>query len=150
MQFVLKALAEDEEIEIGHRYNPAELEIEFDDFQHQGDLRFSGKVCKSEKILTVRGELASSIVQTCSRCLEKTRREWREPVQLFYEIAGKKEIDSTPELRDIVILAHPQRFVCAESCKSLCPMCGQNINRGTCSCQPPKWESPFGGLKGIA
>lgn len=150
MWFVLKDLAEGEEIAIDHRYDPGELEVEYDDFHYDGDLHFVGKACKGEKVLTVTGELTSAIEQTCCRCLERARRTWREPVHLVYETAGKKEIDSTQEVREIMIFAHPQRFVCAESCKSLCPMCGQNLNRGSCSCRPPASESPFGGLKGIA
>ena len=29
----------------------------------------------------------------------------------------------------------PQHFLCTEECLGLCPVCGQNLNHGTCNCQ---------------
>ncbi len=46
--------------------------------------------------------------------------------------------DFTLELDDVVttdiLLSYPQKFLCSEDCKGLCPKCGQNLNFGECNC----------------
>lgn len=47
--------------------------------------------------------------------------------------------DFTVELDEIVIsdilLDLPQKNLCKEDCKGLCPACGQNLNNGSCNCE---------------
>ena len=38
-------------------------------------------------------------------------------------------------LREVVLLALPMQLVCNESCKGICPVCGQNRNQRECGCQ---------------
>ena len=33
-----------------------------------------------------------------------------------------------------LVLSLPMRFLCREDCRGLCPVCGTNLNRCTCSC----------------
>jgi uncharacterized protein len=49
----------------------------------------------------------------------------------FYE---GEEIDLTPFIQDQILLALPPKAVCREDCRGLCQRCGQNMNRGTCTC----------------
>ena len=44
------------------------------------------------------------------------------------------ELDMFAPLRDHVALAVPMRPLCDEECKGLCPDCGTNLNKETCSC----------------
>jgi len=35
------------------------------------------------------------------------------------------------------------KYLCRESCKGICPKCGQDLNEGECSCKEdidPRWE----------
>lgn len=47
--------------------------------------------------------------------------------------------DFTLELDDVVItdiiLSYPQKFLCREDCRGLCPQCGKNLNEGDCGCE---------------
>jgi uncharacterized protein len=39
--------------------------------------------------------------------------------------------------------------LCRDDCKGLCPQCGTNLNRETCTCSP-KWEDPrLAALRGL-
>ena len=46
--------------------------------------------------------------------------------------------DFTLELDEVVvselILNYPQKFLCGEDCRGLCPKCGKNLNEGKCGC----------------
>ena len=44
------------------------------------------------------------------------------------------------------VLMVPLKPLCQEDCRGLCPICGANLNRETCSCQAEKSDSPFAAL----
>jgi uncharacterized protein len=54
-----------------------------------------------------------------------------------------KVIDLAPILREQILLSLPAYPVCRESCKGLCPVCGQNLNERECGCDrrvpDPRW-----------
>ncbi len=105
----------------------------------------------------LRGEIPS----TCVRCLEGGLQQIETE---FYGLFRKPDEDDLPEPDDIesffyreeeinfldpareyLLLTLPDHPVCDESCKGLCPMCGQNLNRGECSCHveevDPRWSA---------
>ncbi|NDJ51461.1 MAG: DUF177 domain-containing protein [Chloroflexi bacterium] len=44
-------------------------------------------------------------------------------------------VELTPIVREESILAVPMQALCRDSCKGLCPECGQNFNEGHCNCE---------------
>ena len=57
------------------------------------------------------------------------------------------------EVNDIfweqVALELPVKIVCSEECKGICPMCGVNRNRESCSCEGNPKPGPFDVLKNL-
>ena len=56
--------------------------------------------------------------------------------------------DSELDTRELALeqmqLAVPMKPLCREDCKGLCGTCGQNLNEGTCDCEPasdPRWAA---------
>ena len=39
-------------------------------------------------------------------------------------------------VREELLLALPVNVLCREDCKGLCPQCGQDLNLGSCECEP--------------
>lgn len=57
---------------------------------------------------------------------------------------GSSELDLTGKVRETLILALPIRFLCSEDCAGLCPGCGADLNRDSCSCEretDPRWAA---------
>ena len=54
----------------------------------------------------------------------------------FIVVEGMR-LDLTALVREDLLLALPAKFLCREDCKGLCPMCGKNLNDGSCSCKKP-------------
>jgi uncharacterized protein len=56
----------------------------------------------------------------------------------------KGEVDLAPALSECAVLGCPQAPVCSADCRGLCPGCGIDRNRETCSCADddfdPRWE----------
>lgn len=50
-------------------------------------------------------------------------------------------IDLAEVVREQLYLALPMKPLCQEDCKGLCPVCGGNRNRETCTCQQ-EWVDP--------
>jgi uncharacterized metal-binding protein YceD (DUF177 family) len=46
----------------------------------------------------------------------------------------KAEIDMAPYIWETMILNLPERVLCAEGCRGLCPVCGANRNEKDCGC----------------
>jgi len=53
------------------------------------------------------------------------------------------EINLAPVIHDYIALAIPVKKLCSESCQGLCPGCGINKNRGSCSCHLERSSSLF-------
>ena len=108
----------------------------------------------------------------CSRCLEpspfantstfhvrfRPRPETSEHDEEV-EITGEEELDvefyserSVP-LRDLAVeqiqLAIPMKPLCDESCLGLCPKCGANRSRESCTCEESFADERWSALKGI-
>lgn len=119
-------------------------DVEFEDLQ--GELRFA----RTPQGILVSGTLQATTRSECVRCLKPIgmpfRAEFSELFRPFgdaedatgegqHVISEGDDIDLTPILREEAILAVPMHAVCSESCKGLCPHCGQNLNEKSCGCQ---------------
>jgi uncharacterized protein len=120
-----------------------------DGVQVEAEYRFDGQG------VTVTGTFEGATPVECARCLEPllhpvsvrfTEYYSRQPEEGTYLFSGE-EIDLTQMLGDNVVLSLPMRFLCRQDCKGLCPVCGQDLNKGACGCKPVVDEShPFYGL----
>ena len=115
-------------------YNPKEMDLEFVDLTYLQPVLLEGAVEKIQDTLTVRGHLTSQQQRTCARCLKHVDTPLNQPLELIYDIKGKTEVDALEDIREILILDHPIRFLCQENCKGLCPFCGADLNEGSCDC----------------
>ncbi|OGP86306.1 MAG: hypothetical protein A2Y95_05970 [Deltaproteobacteria bacterium RBG_13_65_10] len=51
---------------------------------------------------------------------------------IFHHVRGW--LDFTPMLREQLLLAIPDRALCDQECRGLCPTCGGNLNLAACDC----------------
>jgi len=107
--------------------------------------------------LVLLGALAAAADAVCDRCLGEFVCRFTADVEIVVlrdAIADEEpdpwvihqrrgEVDLAEPLREAALLGLPQKFLCAEECRGLCPHCGANRNRETCSCPvgdaDPRW-----------
>ena len=82
-----------------------------------------------------------------SRCVAPYNIGINEQFDFIFDIKGKQSIDITNDVRDQLIFLHPQKYLCSEHCKGLCPQCGVNLNTGTCTCAQKNENKAFAKLK---
>lgn len=124
----------------------------------------------SDRVLLT-GELTIPLVMECDRCLQEFKRKITHSFQVDLEVAEndalkpeehgcsaaemdmlylhEPEIDIFQVLAQQVFLLMPEKKICSEECRGLCPQCGINRNMETCSCQPDEKFSPFAVLASL-
>jgi DUF177 domain-containing protein len=120
------------------------------------------EIHKDKERFRLNGRAQTTLELPCSRCLEPFRWAVDEPFELTYEprpastAEGEREIanedfsaafydddaiDLEQLMRERIEMSLPMKPLCREDCKGLCPLCGTNLNRGTCDCKTD-WEDP--------
>lgn len=115
-------------------YSAEDLDLEFVDFHYKKRIFLEGFAERILHTLTFRGTLSSEVEQICARCLESVTTHLSTPFVLTYNIGTQETIDTTDELRDALLLLHPDRFLCRSDCRGICPSCGINLNTASCKC----------------
>ena len=126
------------------------------------DIRIAGEFLSAgDNRISLRATVNARADTRCSRCLEPVcvpieaevdalfdRRPDPDDPDLYSFEASTVEL--TDAVRDALLLELPLRTLCAEDCKGLCPVCGVNLNRETCTCQEgAEVTNPFSALKNI-
>jgi len=133
----------------------------------QGAMRGTVSLAKHGHDILVRGHLQGHLDLACGRCLEPfsakleadfdllllpapagaaPEEEELSAAQLDLDFYSGETVDLEAIIREQIILMVPLKPLCRETCHGLCPLCGANLSRETCSCQVKKSDSPFAQL----
>lgn len=105
--------------------------------------------------ISVFGDVSTDVAVDCDRCLSefsynikasvddsyydkavltaRQEQSLREQGVSFRVYEGDR-LDVSPSVIEALILEFPIKLVCRDDCKGLCPVCGQDLNNGSCSC----------------
>jgi uncharacterized protein len=137
-----------------------------------GAARF--QLVRNDDDVLVTGSVKATIGLACSACLQPARVDVSAPVKMVYRLEEEASEDSSdddpldeadmgvhdgkfveldPMVRELLILSVPMTVRCKESCKGLCPVCGQDKNTSDCGHTAPELEGeqkrPFAALKDL-
>lgn len=104
------------------------------------------------------GSAEARLTAVCDRCAE----EFELPLVFSFEERFKKldefsEADENPDISPLdgtavdiseiiytnLYMNLPSKLLCSEDCKGLCPVCGKNLNKGSCSCEADTTDPRF-------
>ncbi|MGH9299322.1 MAG: YceD family protein [Acidimicrobiales bacterium] len=135
---------------------------------------FDGWIESTQGGVTVAGRVTAPFEGTCRRCLERASGTIEADVRELCEdesevgsrparaggatpggsaadadgyLVGRDMLDLEPVVHDACILELPLAPLCSAQCRGLCPDCGANLNRETCSCRQtadPRWSALAG------
>ena len=90
--------------------------------------------CGGSNVL-LRGQLRGAMAILCDRCDKQGELPLAvNDVCHTYEDAYGKTLDLTPDIREDILIAFPQKFLCRADCLGLCFHCGQDLNDASCNC----------------
>ena len=143
------------------RFEPSEFPVE-EEFRLGAPVDLDVEIYKDATKVRVTGRVATRLQLDCGRCLEP----FDIPLDAAFDVlllpavanagAGEQEVadedlgvsfykDETLDLAELMreqfYLALPMKPLCRPDCKGLCPVCGINRNRETCTCQT-EWTDP--------
>ena len=130
--------------------------VRFEDIEVAGEF-----FCTGDNRVSLRGTANTAAISRCSRCLEPVRESMSAGIDALYTrqpdpddpdlyVFEGHSVDLEDAVKDALLLELPLQFFCKPDCKGLCPVCGANLNRGTCTCQEGNVVTgPFSALKNI-
>lgn len=111
-----------------------------------GEYEATGKLSNFSGYMLLEGRVCMSFSAVCGRCGKNTEHkieaQFSRPVAQKlteeddeYIIAAENgDVDIDEAVSEAVYMEMPVRFLCKESCKGLCPVCGADLNDTSCSC----------------
>lgn len=153
-------LLEKQDIELQGSENPELLELEDDlIFNADAPVVYDLKVSKVSGGALVTGSVSTVLNGSCGRCLEPAELELSaDDIELFVEIDHEDTIDITEDIRAELLLNLPANLLCSDDCAGLCSICGGNLNKVQCDCEPEEFDetesssdepSPWDALDGL-
>jgi DUF177 domain-containing protein len=156
----LKDLAHDK-LSFEAQFEPGVLDFSAEGVRQIGNLDWAATAERAGEEIRIAGTLDVNVESSCSRCLEPARVHVSKPFDLFFRERDAAMFDEDEEveleeedtrtafftgtklaigdiLREQILLALPMKALCTVDCKGLCPVCGTNLNAGSCNC--PKEE----------
>ena len=154
-------------IDVTKIYNGETNEIPFDfclepELMNQADATFTepvkvkGRVFEqadgrnnTDSFICLEMKLTGEYASVCARCAKDVTKTF--DIDARFGVAKKISDESTDYVeapggvldvgetaRTVFYLEFPSKVLCREDCKGLCPVCGTDLNFGTCSCKPEK------------
>jgi uncharacterized protein len=133
------------EKEINTSFNCTDFSYDEEYIKFVKPVILKGKFRAVEELIVFQGDIQACMELTCSRCLEKfqyslnvdfheefTKDEFNEDEEIFF--FENSEIDFLKIIENNIILNLPIKKLCKTDCKGLCPSCGEDLNKSSCSC----------------
>ena len=133
-----------------------DYEFSLDDENIVTPVKVDGTVFNKTGIVRMQAQAKFDYSTSCAKCNKPLLRHAKIPVQHtllthadsedndeFIVLDGMRlQLDEL--ISEDIYLSIPTRFLCKDDCKGLCPLCGQDLNVGECSCSTPadsRWDS---------
>ena len=142
-------------------YRPGQFDAD-EDFRVVAPVSLAFDIFKGKQQFRLAGGVKTTLELRCSRCLEPFTAPVDQEFDLRYQphtvnkgegereieeddlttaFYDNDEIDLGHLMHEQFVLSLPMKPLCGDACKGLGPICGTNLNRGTCDCKPV-WEDP--------
>ncbi len=123
-------------LELSETCEPATLDLGRTDIKFTEPFNLFAQVTKGGNNIAVQMQINATMHLNCGRCLGEFTLPVRKKIALNFTGGDKQVIDLTDNLREELILGYPLKPLCRSDCLGLCPICGKNLNKGKCKCQP--------------
>lgn len=125
------------------------------------DLQGSIRMSRTAQGLYADGRLRAHVPLQCVRCLGEFQQPLEIEVHDLFVYPATQAIDPLltipetgildlgPLVREYLWLDVPMRPVCRPDCKGLCPVCGQDLNQGSCDHPTAEIDPRLSALKSL-
>lgn len=135
-----------------------------------GPVTWRGQVIYADPGYFLRARLSYEQTLSCNRCLKPIVDPTESVVELMILVERRPEagsehalheqdlgqlyvedevVETDPILLEQLQLNIPMKPLCQEDCKGLCPVCGADLNAGSCSCEEPQADPRWATLAAL-
>ncbi|HEX8890833.1 MAG TPA: DUF177 domain-containing protein [Pyrinomonadaceae bacterium] len=153
---------------IAHVYEPEEIVLDEEHARLTSPPEVEGRVSRSGHEVRLQGKIKTTAEVDCDRCLKSVSIPVETEFDVTYvpaddytssdaaelqeedlslSVFDGETIDIDELVREQVLLALPNRALCGEDCKGLCPICGADRNVNPCDCQSKEIDPRWAGLE---
>jgi len=157
-------------VAFAYAYAPGELDLCDDRVRLSRSPEITGQLALKGKRLLLHGRVAARAEVACDRCLRlvdlavETEFSLQYVTPLEYQLSQAVELEETDMtvsvfdgeaididevVREQVLLAVPERTLCQEGCKGLCPLCRTDRNLKECGCESAETDPRWAALKNL-
>ncbi len=145
--------------------DPSELGVVDEAISFEEPIRIELDASRGEREILLRGRATTDVTLECARCLERYKMKVEAEIDVMYLIGGgssssgaeetnvidlplgARSIDISDEVRTELLVVIPIKPLCDPGCKGLCPICGTNLNTGSCACEHDNHDSRWDALR---
>ena len=126
------------------------------------DVCFSGTITNIGNVLEFKANVKGSFTVLCARCMKELEKTFdidftemlvnnaddvsdKDAVLLF----EGHEVDLDDIIESNILVNLSLKYLCCDSCKGLCPVCGADRNVTDCSCGEDEIDPRMAGLKNL-
>ncbi|HEY5648779.1 MAG TPA: DUF177 domain-containing protein [Nitrospiria bacterium] len=135
---------------------PDQLHLTEADARVSGVIRSSVRLNRIDRSVVLEGSVAGDAELQCVRCLQPVTHVLKVEFRVFMEPPPSEESGETDRevsgeeferqfiqneticlddvIREQIMLDLPSYPLCKEACRGLCPVCGVDLNKGSCDC----------------
>jgi len=162
---ILKASGLSKTVELEFTADGCGISESDSEFKFNELFKVKAELANVKGMIRVKGHVQTGYDSFCARCLKPVHINLSKDFDDDYVQYGTlgtvlaedaeayeysdKEINIGLAVRDAVLLELPIRHLCSEDCKSLCPICGKDLNEGECGCEQPVGDIRFGVLNAL-
>ena len=111
------------------------------------DVTVTGQITLSADVVTLNATVNYRYVGVCDRCMCDVNREQQLQMEHILVVSLNHEDNDSFVLlenyqlpldalvEEDLILDQPSKVLCSEECQGLCPLCGKDLNEGSCDCR---------------
>lgn len=131
-----------------------EIDTDHENYIINGSVEFNVTVTNTGQVLLAKGMIIGNVQLQCGRCLEDFQLMIKATFDEQYcQESDLEQIDQagittddchiytgdiinfTDQVLETITLSIPMKPVCQDSCRGICPSCGQNLNISDCHCK---------------
>ena len=165
LEFIVREIPDNQSARYEVKVPPAEIDLELEEAQFVEEIHGHLQLSRRVEDVYVKGSFSTSVQVECRCCIEPFLNSISGDIEVqFYptDVATSSDpwqadtgeryylgdtIDLSDEVRQSLIIEVPNWPLCSETCKGLCPQCGQNLNAADCGCYiSEESSSPFAAL----
>jgi uncharacterized protein len=135
MRIDIRRLTEERDTVLEESWDARERDLNAAHLTYQGQVRVEARLRRESGIVKVGARFKGQRVLTCGRCTKDFSTTLDERFEFVFPADMSSPVLELDEsLREELILAYPEKILCCDDCRGLCPRCGKNLNEGECGC----------------